>query len=326
VKAFYNEIDPFCCAWISNLMDAGLITPGKIDDRSIEDVTPSDLEGYGRIHAFAGLAGWERALELAGWPTDRPVWTGSYPCQPFSKAGKGAGFDDKRHLWPAWQWLIQQSRPDTIFGEQVDGKDGYMWLDLVSLDLEAMGYAYGPVVFPSAGVGAPNIRHRIFWVGHPTRGGRGDNGDECGTPENAGTGQLATTGDDPGRLGNAGNAGNARLPHTEPRDLRGQIGHNQRRAVEQPDGPRHPWRQLEWIACTDGKARPTERTIQRFSPGLPERLGLVRSGYQPNPQEEALMLFPLIHRKPGDVGRLRAYGNAINAVAAAEVISAYLDT
>ena len=38
------------------------------------------------------------------------------------------------------------------------------------------------------------------------------------------------------------------------------------------------------------------------------------------------MLFPLTHRKPGDVGRLRAYGNAINAVAAAEVISAYLDT
>lgn len=37
------------------------------------------------------------------------------------------------------------------------------------------------------------------------------------------------------------------------------------------------------------------------------------------------MLFPLARRQPGDVAKLRAYGNAINPVAAAEVVRAYME-
>src|SRR5208282_2644919 len=88
----------------------------------------------------------------------------SCPCQPFSAAGKGGGFADERHLWPAFNWLIGQRRPDVIFGEQVASKNSYDWLDLVQTDLEGMGYACGPIVFPAAGVGAPHIRHRTYWV------------------------------------------------------------------------------------------------------------------------------------------------------------------
>ena len=43
---------------------------------------------------FAGIGGLSRALQLAGWSPDRPVWTGSPPCQSFSTAGKGKGKDD----------------------------------------------------------------------------------------------------------------------------------------------------------------------------------------------------------------------------------------
>jgi len=114
--AYYNEIDPYCARWLQNLMDAGHIAPGVIDTRSIEDVRPSDLAGYVQCHFFAGIGGWPLAMALAGWPADRPVWTGSCPCQPFSAAGKGAGFADERHLWPAWQHLIAQCRPAVIFG------------------------------------------------------------------------------------------------------------------------------------------------------------------------------------------------------------------
>ena len=50
------------------------------------------------------------ALRLAGWPDDRPVWTGSCPCQPFSAAGEGKAADDERHLWPDWFPLIAERR------------------------------------------------------------------------------------------------------------------------------------------------------------------------------------------------------------------------
>ena len=164
MTAYYNENDPYAAQWLRNLIARGLIAPGDVDDRDIHDVRPDDLVGYDQCHWFAGIAGWSLALRMAGWPDDRQVWTGSCPCQPFSTAGKGKGFDDERHLWPAWFWLIDQCRPDTIFGEQVASPAGRAWLDLVFSDLEAIGYACGAVVFPAAGVGAPQQRHRTYWV------------------------------------------------------------------------------------------------------------------------------------------------------------------
>ncbi|MBM5656656.1 DNA cytosine methyltransferase, partial [Burkholderia pseudomallei] len=105
-------------------------------------------------------------LRRAGWPDDRPVWTGSCPCQPFSAAGKGLGFDDERHLWPAWYWLIGERRPAIVFGEQVASSAVDPWIDLVQADVEALDYAYGCVPFPSAGVGAPHIRDRAYWMAY----------------------------------------------------------------------------------------------------------------------------------------------------------------
>lgn len=163
MSAYYNEIDPFAAAWLRELISAGHIASGDVDERSIEDVKPGDLRGYRQCHFFAGIGGWSYALRLAGWPDDKPVWTGSCPCQPFSAAGKGAGFEDERHLWPAWFHLIQQCSPATVFGEQVASKAADIWVDLVHADLEAMGYAFGCVPFPAAGVRAPHIRDRAYF-------------------------------------------------------------------------------------------------------------------------------------------------------------------
>lgn len=164
--AYYNEIDPYAAQWLRNLIAAGHIAPGDVDQRSIEDVHPDDLRPYTQCHFFAGIGVWSHALRGAGWADDRPVWTGSCPCQPFSAAGKGAAFDDERHLWPHWHWLIQECRPAIIFGEQVASKDAGSWLDLVQADMEALVYAFGAVPFPAAGIGAPHIRDRLYWVAH----------------------------------------------------------------------------------------------------------------------------------------------------------------
>lgn len=170
--AYYNEIDPFAAATLRELMAEGVIAPGVVDERSIEDVTPDELSGFAQCHFFAGAGVWSYALRKAGWPDDRPIWTGSCPCQPFSAAGKGRGFADERHLWPAFHWLIAQCRPVCVAGEQVTGKDGDLWLDLVQADVEALGYAFGCVPLASAGFGAPNMRHRSFWLAYTSGSGR----------------------------------------------------------------------------------------------------------------------------------------------------------
>lgn len=164
MAAYYNEIDPFAAAWLRELIKAGCIAPGEVDDRSITEVEPSDLAGFTQVHTFAGLGGWSLALRQAGWPDDRPVWSGSCPCTPFSVAGKRRGFADERHLWPEFYRLINQCKPVTVFGEQVASSDGLHWLDLVCDNLESVGYAVGAVVTCAASAGAPHIRQRLYWV------------------------------------------------------------------------------------------------------------------------------------------------------------------
>ena len=163
--SYYNEIDPYAAQWLRNLIANKLIADGDVDERSIRDVAAADLHGYTQCHFFAGIGVWSYALRLAGWSDDRPVWTGSCPCQPFSAAGKGKGFDDDRHLWPEFHRLIAECRPPVVFGEQVASKDGLGWLDTVHTDMEASGYAIGAADLCAAGIGAPHIRQRLWFVG-----------------------------------------------------------------------------------------------------------------------------------------------------------------
>jgi len=134
---YYNEHDPRAAGWLRALIAAGHLPAGTVDTRSIADVLPADLAGFTQCHFFAGIGGWSYALALAGWPADRPVWTGSCPCQPYSAAGKGLGDADPRNLWPAFFNLLRQCRPECVFGEQVASAIGHGWLDGICADLEA---------------------------------------------------------------------------------------------------------------------------------------------------------------------------------------------
>lgn len=156
---YFNEWGKYPAQWLRNLYPESIV-----DERSINDVKPNDIKQYRRCHFFAGIGGWEYALELAGWPKERSVWTGSCPCQPFSTAGRQSGFSDERHLWPVFGALIKQLRPPTVFGEQVAGKLGLEWLDGVRNDLENENYSFATACLPAGAVGAPHRRYRLFWV------------------------------------------------------------------------------------------------------------------------------------------------------------------
>lgn len=379
MTAYYNEHDPFAAAWLRELIKAQAIAAGEVDNRDIRDVTPDDLRGFTQCHFFAGIGVWSYALRLAGWQDDWPVWTGSCPCQPFSSAGGRGGFDDERHLWPAWFHLIEQCRPRRIFGEQVASKDGLAWLDLVLSDLETARYTATAVDMCAAGVGAPHIRQRLWIVAADgtvaddhergraqlgsarlhADGQSGNDAARCSAARGLADGDsqrhegsAARPGPDgrpsaaecgaPGGMGDAGLDGDwkyarklsrdesehgkrpadrdhAPEPAGAARELADadgrQLGRRSiepgesagtdgvgapepgRRGVSCGPGPVNGhWRAADWIGCRDGKFRPIE-------PGS----------------------FPLANGAPARVGRLRGFGNAIVAEAAAEFIRAALD-
>jgi DNA (cytosine-5)-methyltransferase 1 len=172
---YYNEHDPFAAAWLRELIAGGHIPDGYVDERDIQDVQPGDLAGFQQCHFFAGIGGWAYALELAAWG-DRPVWTGSCPCQPYSAASVGDGGakgpGDPRDVWPAFERLIRECEPPVVLGEQVAGAIAWGWWDRAALGMEGKGYACAAAVLRADVYGADHQRRRLFWVADTGRAGR----------------------------------------------------------------------------------------------------------------------------------------------------------
>jgi DNA (cytosine-5)-methyltransferase 1 len=319
MPAYYNEIDPYAAQWLRNLISAGLIAPGDVDERSIVDVQPDDLAGYTQCHFFAGIGGWSYAARLAGWPDERPLWTGSCPCQPFSVAGKQEGQSDERHLWPVFFALISARRPDVVMGEQVAAAVGKHWLDGVHSDLERIGYACGATVVPACAVDAPHRRDRLWFVADAASSGSlpgaqaGIHRSEEGvgpwdvepkrrgfTLANANGGQRQRS-EEPicaGRnaidcigapVGHADDAGRDQLRH-------GSLGEGSSGEIEARLGAAGTGGRSHWADSQIASGRRIEPSIRLLAHGVPAR-----------------------------VGKLRAYGNAIVPALAAEIIGAYMD-
>lgn len=136
---FNCEIDPFCQTILKHHFP---------DAEQFTDIRTADFARYkGRIDVF----------------------TGGFPCQPFSTAGKQKGTEDDRYLWPEMLGVIRVVQPRWVVGENVYGivswSDGLVF-EQVCADLEAEGYEVQPYVLPACGVGAPHQRYRTWFVAH----------------------------------------------------------------------------------------------------------------------------------------------------------------
>ncbi len=322
MNAYYNENDPFAAAWLRELIRRNVIASGDVDERSIVEVRASDLTGYAQCHFFAGIGVWSYALRCAGWPEDKPVWTGSCPCQPFSVSGKRGRASDGRHLWPVWFPLIRECRPGVVFGEQVASDDGLAWLDLVSSDLENEDYTIGAVDTCAAGFGAPQISQRLWFVAetasercreerrHLRRPSQwtGDSGKSLcvestssdGFPWRHGS-EILGEGERETRPAQQRYGSSCGMGETQGLRLQGwwSEGDTQRRETEERHvdvsngAVRGYWADADWVWCRDERYRPFESSA-----------------------------FPLAYGAARRVGRLRGYGNAIVAPQAQAFIEA----
>jgi DNA (cytosine-5)-methyltransferase 1 len=136
----FSEIEAFACSNLVSKMEAGLLDSAPI---------------------------WTN-LKTFPWQDFRgkvDILSGGYPCQPFSAAGKRAGKDDPRHLWPYIADGIRILRPSVCFFENVEGHISLGLSDVIE-DLASMGYRTTWGIFSAVEVGAPHRRKRVFILAH----------------------------------------------------------------------------------------------------------------------------------------------------------------
>ncbi len=337
--AYYNEIDPFAAQWLRNLIAAGHIAPGEVDERSIEDVTPDDLRGFTQCHFFAGIGVWSHSSASPDGPTINQSGLAPARASLSARQAKEMGLLTSGILWPHFFHLISERRPQHVFGEQVAAGNANAWFDLVQADLEGSGirlracaaYAQrasvrrtsesGPTGWPtptassvtgtgtSGRMGGMNIQTAVTLTGWPTpTTGVSDEGETLRSGRDA-----VLDGSSTNRLGNANLAGLERyIRDDSPAGWQERLDQLPRQAYTA--GPLEVngfWRDADWLLCRDGKWRPVEPGTFPLVDGAAARMGRVESGVAKVASGNR-------------VGRLKGYGNAINAQAAAAFIRAYM--
>jgi len=158
------------------------------------------------LDTFSGIGGWALAARWMGWTTlafvekekfchkvlDKnfpgipihddiftfsgksfrgrvDILTGSTPCQPFSQAGKRAGSNDERHLFPEFLRVVAEVEPRWIIIENVYGllsiESGQVFEDYHT-SLESKGYSVQTICIPASALNAPHRRDRLWIVAH----------------------------------------------------------------------------------------------------------------------------------------------------------------
>ena len=165
----FVEIDPYCQKVLRKHWPE---VPIIEDIKKVEWVV-ADTEGMGRRNGSTeNQRETSREINSSCDKISIPeidLLTGGFPCQPFSCAGKRAGAEDDRFLWPEMLRAIHEVKPRWVVAENVSGilsLDEGLVFEGVCTDLEAEEYEVIPLVIPACAVGAPHRRDRVWIVAH----------------------------------------------------------------------------------------------------------------------------------------------------------------
>ncbi len=141
----YVEYDDYCQRIIKQRIEDGILDEAPI----FGDIQAFISEGY--ADAYQGMVN---------------CVTAGFPCQPFSLAGKRAGQDDSRNMWPQTIDVIRRVRPQFTLLENVSGLLAHEYSQQIFRDLAESGYSAKWRVLSAAECGAPHKRDRLWIVCH----------------------------------------------------------------------------------------------------------------------------------------------------------------
>ncbi len=143
----YVERDAYCASVLLARMEDKALEPAPIFCGDIRDFDAAPFAGVDLV-------------------------TAGYPCQPFSVAGKQAGMEDERHIWPEIARIVRDVRPSLCFFENVANHLNIGFREVCE-DLWGLGYGVEAGIFSAEEVGAPHLRKRLFILAHGSQRGRG---------------------------------------------------------------------------------------------------------------------------------------------------------
>jgi len=259
----YVENDTYCQGILARRTEDGLLHSAPI----FGDIRRFNEDGW--ADAYQGMV---------------DVISAGFPCQPFSVAGKQAGEDDERNMWPATIECIRLVRPRFAFLENVPGLLASGYFGQVLGDLAKTGYDAEWCVLGADDVGAPHRRKRLWILAYANEAGRG----EQRRPEPVGPEQR------PAERGRSSwwNIDPADIPDAESggQSMRGRTQREARHAtctrenMGKPEGERkrpglrteEPPEQRE-RRSGDAGSRATESGVGRMADGVADRLDFTRT-------------------------------------------------
>jgi DNA (cytosine-5)-methyltransferase 1 len=136
--------------------------PQRVLAQRIKDGLLDEAPIFGDIRTFISEG---YAKEYKGMVD---VVSGGFPCQPFSCAGKQAGENDPRNMWPSTCKVIDIIRPTFAFLENVPGLISCGYLGNILQGLDEIGYNAKWMCLSSENCGALHKRERLWILAYPS--------------------------------------------------------------------------------------------------------------------------------------------------------------